>query len=78
MIENLLNKYIKIDGSPKSCQQQICENIKASEILRCDINKETDIFKILDMALLCISLMTDDKAFYSQNREKLLNFICKM
>lgn len=68
-------KYRNIDGEPKTLQEYICDNIKSSERLRCDINKENDIFKMLDMCLLCISLMSDDKAFYSQNREKLINYI---
>ena len=74
--ENLRNEYIKIDGQPKTLQEMLCENIKVSERLRCDINKEKDIFKILDMALLCISIMTNDKPFYTQNREKVNDYIC--
>ncbi len=75
-VENLRNEYIKIDGQPKTLQEMLCENIKVSERLRCDINKEKDIFKILDMALLCISMMTNDKPFYTQNREKVIDYIC--
>lgn len=75
-VENLQSQYIKSDGKEKTLQQILCENIKASECLRCDINKEKDIFKMLDMSLLCISLMTNDKSFYEQNREKLINYIC--
>lgn len=75
-VENIRHKYNPIDGKPKTLQEVLCSNIKASERLRCDINKEQDIFKILDMALLCISMMTNDKPFYSQNREKLINYIC--
>lgn len=74
--ENIRNKYSPADGEQKTLQQIICDNIKASEILRCDINRETDIFKMLDMALLCISMLTNDKPFYTQNREKLINYLC--
>ena len=74
---NLESKYKNIDGTPKDLQQIICENIKASEKLRCDIYKETDIFRMLDLSLLCISTMTNDKAFYKQNKEKLLQAMCK-
>ena len=72
---NLESKYIKMDGKPKSLQQIITENIKASEKLRCDINKETDIFRMLDMSLLCISKLTNDRIFYKQNREKVIQAI---
>lgn len=75
-VENLRNEYIKIDGQAKTLQEMLGENIKASERLRCDINKEEDIFKILDMALLCISMLTNDKPFYTQNREKVIDYIC--
>lgn len=74
---NLESKYKNIDGKPKTLQQIICENIKASEQLRCDIYKETDIFKMLDMSLLCISTMTGDKIFYKQNREKVIKAMCE-
>lgn len=73
---NLESKYKNIDGKEKTLQQIICENIKASEKLRCDIYKETDIFRMLDLSLLCISTMTNDKAFYKQNREKLISYMC--
>lgn len=70
------SKYKNIDGKEKTLQQIICENIKVSEKLRCDINKEKDIFRMLDMALLCISTMTNDKPFYEINREKLIKAMC--
>ena len=76
--KNLEYKYKNIDGKPKDLQQIICENIKVSEKLRCDINKESDIFRMLDMALLCISTMTNDKPFYKQNREKLIQAMCNL
>lgn len=31
---------------------------------------------MLDMALLCISTMTNDKPFYEINREKLIKAMC--
>ena len=46
-VENLQSQYIKSDGKEKTLQQILCENIKASECLRCDINKEIDIFKAI-------------------------------
>lgn len=80
--ENIQNKYIKIDGKQKTYNQIIVENIKASECMRCDINKfriseERDVFIMLDLALLCISTMTGDKPFYEQNRKKVIDIMCK-
>lgn len=75
-LENLHKRYFNKDGTEKTLQQIIVENINISEKLRCDIYKEDDIFKMLDMSLLCISLMADDKAFYKQNKEKLVKSIC--
>lgn len=74
LVNNLENKYIKInqDGKQRTLQEIFCDNIKISEKLRCDINKENDIYKMLDMALLCISLLASDKTFYRQNKEKLI------
>ena len=74
--KNLETKYKNIDGKEKTLQQIICENIKISEQLRCDIYKETDIFRMLDLSLLCISTMTGDRVFYKQNRKKLIQYMC--
>lgn len=77
MIENNLeNKYKNLDGKEKTLQEIICENIIVSEKLRIDIYKEQDIFKMLDLSLLCISTMTGDRVFYKQNRKKLLQAMC--
>lgn len=75
--EILMSKYIKMDGTRKTYEQLRIEYIKASEVIRCDINKEEDIFRMLDMALLCIATMTNDMAFYKINREKVLSYICE-
>lgn len=73
MLENNLeSKYKKIDGKEKDLQQIICENIKVSEKLRCDIYKETDIFRMLDLSLLCISTMTGDRTFMNRIEKRLL------
>lgn len=78
MLENnLMGKYIISDGTHKTYSQVIAENIKVSEKLRCDIYKENDIFRMLDLSLLCISTMTGDSVFYKHNRKKLLDIICK-
>ena len=51
------------------------ENIKKSEILRAQINKAINEKKndrhILVLALECISAMSDDKHFYTQNIKNL-------
>lgn len=73
---NLERNYIKVDGTPKTYSEVVAENIKVSEKLRCDIYKENDIFRMLDLSLLCVSTMTGDKVFYKQNRKKLVNFMC--
>jgi len=58
-------------GKKKTYDQIRFEYIKASEKIRCDINKESDPVRLLDLSLLCISLMTGDSVFYKQNRDKL-------
>lgn len=80
-MENIKDRYIPVDGVEKTYSEIICENIKVSEILRCDINKlaitqEKDIFRMLDLALLCISTMTGDKPFYEENRSKVIEIMC--
>lgn len=62
---------MKMNGEPKSYEKLVIEYIKASEKLRIDINKEKRIINMLDQCLLCIYLMTGDKAFYDTNREKI-------
>lgn len=74
MIENNLRaKYIKRNGKAK--QYYYPEMIKASEKVRIDINKEDDPLRMLDLSLLCIYFLTEDKLFYEQNRQKLINII---
>ena len=73
---NLESNYIKADGIKKTYSEVVAQNIKVSEQLRCDIYKENDIFRMLDLALLCVSTMTGDRVFYKQNRKKLVNFMC--
>lgn len=68
---------MKPDGTKKTYSEVVAENIKVSELLRCDIYKENDIFRMLDLSLLCISTMTGDSVFYKQNRKKLINAICE-
>ena len=74
MIDNNLRaKYIKRNGKAK--QYYYPEMIKASEKVRIDINKSSDLFEMLDLSLLCIYFLTGDKMFYEQNREKLIKMI---
>lgn len=73
MIEdNLRGKYIIVDGIPKTYNQIMSDYIRASEKIRCDITKEQDLFKMLDLSILCISTMTGDTVFYNQNKCKIL------
>lgn len=55
--------------------EQIEDNVKVSERLRAEINKDISdkrpIRQILDKALLTISLMTGDSVFYRQNSKKI-------
>lgn len=73
---NLKAKYIECKGESKSLEQVLHERRLATEKIRIDINFEKDPFRMLDLALLCIYTMTGDWAFYQQNREKVINYIC--
>lgn len=70
-MKNLKPKYILADGTYKSYEFRQAESIKASEDIRCDINKEYDPFKMLNLSLLCISIITGDTEFYNHNLQKL-------
>ena len=72
---NLRAKYIERNGKAK--QYYYCEMVQASEKLRIDINKSSDLFEMLDLSLLCIYFLTGDKLFYEQNRDKLIKFIAE-
>lgn len=47
------------------------ENINKSEKLRSEINLSNDPKEILYKSLLCIYLLTEDRAFYETNFKKL-------
>jgi len=59
----------------KDYDTEIAENIKQSEELRRNINLHNgnNTAELLEMTLKCISLMTGDTVFYSQNIKKLNN-----
>lgn len=77
MENTIINKYITIDGKKKDKLHRYQEYIKASQKLRQEINLEEDPIVMLDKALLCISLLTHDSVFYIQNRNKLIDYICR-
>lgn len=60
-----------LSDKEKAYYNKMINNIKVSERLRSEINLDIKAGKepkeILDKALRCISLMTDDKAFYNNN-----------
>lgn len=76
--ENLPKHYVKIDRQREAiaqiCRQQQ-ENIRAAGDLRVKITKGIqageDPYKLLLMALDCVSRMTGDRAFYEQNKAQL-------
>ena len=70
---NSRTKYIERNGKAK--QYYYAEMVQASEKVRIDINKSSDLFEMLDLSLLCIYFLTGDKLFYEQNRQKLINII---
>lgn len=76
MENNLIKNYIENDGTKKEIYIQYSEKLKASEKVRCDINKANDPIEMLDLSLLCIYFLTGDEAFYKTNRNKLIEFIC--
>ena len=74
----MINKYIEYDGKCKSREEEYSQLIKASEILRSEINKETDLMIILEKSLLCISIMLGDSfVFYETNKRKIVEQIVK-
>jgi len=70
--ENVANGLLERLAATYKKQQ---ENIKKSEQLRAEINKDIQagepIYKVLLKAIECISLMTRDKTFYDMNKENL-------
>ena len=54
--------------SKKQCE--LYNNVTKSEELRIEINKCDDPAKKLELALKCISLLTGDKLFYSENKAR--------
>lgn len=73
--QNLRANYIERNGKAK--QYYYYEMVQASEKLRIDINKSSDLFEMLDLSLLCIYFLTGDEMFYNQNRDKLIKFIAE-
>lgn len=71
--KNSRTKYIERNGKAK--QYYYAEMVQASEKVRIDINKSSDLFEMLDLSLLCIYFLTGDTLFYEQNRNKLINII---
>lgn len=67
---NLESSYL--DHSDKGEAKRIA----ASEKIRSDISLESNIYKMLDLALLCIYTLTNDNVFYVYNRKKVLEYIC--
>lgn len=76
MKNNIMTDYIECDGIKRDIYFRYSERIKASEKVRRDINISSDPIEMLDLSLLCIYLLTDDKAFYETNRNKLIEFVC--
>lgn len=75
--EEPVKRYIRIERDKEILRQaeevykKYQENIKVSEHLRAEINKETDIKAMCEKALRCIALMTGDEVFYKNNIRKL-------
>ena len=67
----VLTAHIEREKRNREAYKEIAENIKASEQLRCKINKDfkngVDPIEILKDSIKCISLMTGDTVFYNQN-----------
>ena len=73
----MISNYLDMSGRNKTLLRQQYEYIKASEKLRNDINSELDPFKMLDLALLCISCSTGDLDFYKHNKAKIIDYMTK-
>lgn len=71
----MISNYINMSGSYSPLLEKQYEYIKASEKLRTEITKETDILKMLDLSLLCISCSIGDIEFYKQNKRKIDNIL---
>lgn len=78
-INTVLTAHIEREKRNREAYKEIAENIKASERLRCKINKDfiagSDHKEILKDCLKCISLMTGDTVFYNQNIKHLEKYI---
>lgn len=71
----MISSYLDMSGTKKTLLEKQYEYIKASEKLRTDITKETDLLKMLDLSLLCISCSIGDIEFYKQNKRKIDNIL---
>lgn len=72
-----VKRYISIERDKEVLEQareiykKYHDNIRLSEQLRIEINKETDVKTICEKAIKCIYLMTGDEVFYKNNIRKL-------
>lgn len=73
LVDNLRANYIENKGQEK--ENYYSEMINTSEKVRIDINNSENPFEMLDLSLLCIYMLTGDKLFYEQNRQKLIEII---
>lgn len=71
----ILTARNELESKSKALYEELSENIRISEELRHDITKSInagqDEQEILKKCLKCISLMTGEKLFYTQNIKKL-------
>ena len=76
--EPVINRLIRkqeLKEIDNEIHNEVAKNIELSEELRRNINlyNGNDAAELLEMTLKCISLMTGDTVFYSQNIKKLNN-----
>lgn len=73
----MISNYLDMSGKNKTLLRKQYEYIKASEKIRNDINSESNPFKMLELALLCISCSTGDLDFYKYNKNKIIDYMTK-
>lgn len=66
-----IEEYVTTN-SHREMYKRYQENVIKSDVLRCEINKSSDIKEMLVKLLECISLMTGDEVFYKINSKKIM------
>ena len=67
--EEIVEEYLRC-SSCLDVHKKYQENIMKSDVLRCEINKSSDLQEMLLKSLEIVSLLTGDETFYKTNSRK--------